>query len=183
MPRRLIVVICCLLSICSWAKQDSIPYELAYRFGGSAGSLLKDDKVDAWVGRPVMGGSFAVEFLPTGRLRSLQQWNNASIGVGATFLNMGNDKMLGNVIALNGHINMPFVSLEHFVFGIRPSVGVAFATKTYSNTLPSEYARYSRIADDTGKPVGMLHLHGLLHSQQYQFRFQTLRREFRHRYQ
>jgi len=153
MPRRLIVILCCLLSICSWAKHDSIPYELAYRVSGMAGSLIRDDKVDAFIDRPVVGGSFAVEFLPTGRLKSLQQWNNASIGVGATFLNMGNDRMLGQVIAVHGHLNTPFVRLPHFIFGIRPSVGLAFATKTYSNTLPSQYQRYSRIADDNGKPI------------------------------
>ena len=29
--------------------------------------MIKDDKVDQWINRPILGGEFAVEFLPTGR--------------------------------------------------------------------------------------------------------------------
>ena len=133
-----------LISCSIWAKNDSIHYELAYRVNALGGMMVKDDKVDPWINRPMLGGTFAVEFLPTGRWKSLQQWNNTSVGVGVTYINLGNDKMLGNTVALHGHLNTPFVTLPHFVFGLRPTVGLAFCDKRYSNTYQSDkYAKYS----------------------------------------
>ena len=111
---------------------------------------MKDGKVDQFIERPVLGGSFAVEFLPTGRWHCLQQWNNASIGVGVSYLNFGNDKFLGSGIAAYGYMNQPFYNGRHFRIGIRPTVGLAAVTKTYRNTLPEEYQPYS-IAQKDGK--------------------------------
>lgn len=112
--------------------------------------MIADGKVDPWVQRPILGGQFAVEFLPTGRWHCLQQWNNASIGVGATYWNLGNDKMLGSAIVLYGYMNQPFYNGRHFRIGVRPTVGLAAVTKTYANTLPPEYPLYS-IAQKDGK--------------------------------
>ena len=125
-------------------------YELAYRLGGAASMMMPDGKVDQFIERPVLGGSFAVEFLPTGRWHCLQQWNNASIGVGASYLNLGNDKFLGSAFAAYGYMNMPFYNGTHFRIGARPTVGLAAVTKTYKNTLPDEYPTYS-IAQKDGK--------------------------------
>ena len=111
---------------------------------------MPDGKVDQFVQRPVLGGSFAVEFLPTGRWKCLQQWNNASIGVGVSYLNLGNDAFLGSAIAAYGYMNQPFYNSEHFRIGLRPAVGLAAVTKTYRNTLPDEYPPYS-IAQKDGK--------------------------------
>ncbi len=117
-------------------------YELAYRLGGSGAMLMPDGKVDSWIQRPVLGGQFAVEFLPTGRWHCLQQWNNASIGVGVSYLNLGNDAKLGSAIAAYGYMNQPFYNGTHFRIGLRPSVGLAAVTKTYRNTLPEGYRPY-----------------------------------------
>ena len=114
-------------------------YELAYRLTGGGAMLMEDGKVDPFIGRPVLGGSFSVEFLPTGRWHSLQQWNNASIGVGIRYLNLGNDKMLGSGIAAFGYINQPFYNGTHFRIGVRPTVGLAACTKTYANTYEGEH--------------------------------------------
>ena len=97
---------------------------------------MKDENVDPFLKRPMLGGEFAVEFLPTGKWKSLQEWNNSSIGVGVTFINLGNDQILGNAIAVHGHLNTPFYRSKHFAIGIRPTVGVAFCTKDYRNTFP-----------------------------------------------
>lgn len=109
-------------------------YELAYRLGGNGSMLMPDGKVDPFIQRPVLGGQFAVEFLPTGRWHCLQQWNNASIGVGASYLNLGNNAKLGSAIAAYGYMNMPFYNGNHFGIGLRPAVGLAAVTKRYSNT-------------------------------------------------
>lgn len=95
---------------------------------------MPDGKVDPFVKNPIGSGSFAVEFLPTGRWHSLQQWNNASIGVGATYMNLGNEAKLGSAVTAYGYINQPFYNGTHFRIGVRPSLGLAVVTKRYSNT-------------------------------------------------
>ncbi len=115
-------------------KTEKTPLRLAYRLSGGGGMLIPDGKVDGFIQRPELGGSFAVEFLPTGRLRCLQQWNNASIGVGAGYINLGNDAKLGSAITAYSYINLPFYNGTHFRIGARPSVGLAAVTKTYANT-------------------------------------------------
>jgi hypothetical protein len=140
----IVLILCC---AGAWA----LPYyDLAYKVTGTAGAMMPDGKVDQFVQRPVLGGSFAVEFLPTGRWKCLQQWNNASIGVGVSYLNLGNDAFLGSAIAAYGYMNQPFYNGEHFRIGLRPAVGLAAVTKTYRNTLPDEYPPYS-IAQKDGK--------------------------------
>ena len=111
-------------------------YDLAYRVSGAGGMIMPDGKVDKWIDRPVLGGQFAVEFLPTGRWHCLQQWNNASIGVGVSYLNLGNEAKLGSAFAAYGYMNQPFYNGTHFRIGARPSVGLAAVTKRYINTLP-----------------------------------------------
>ena len=109
-------------------------YELAYRLSGAGAIMMPDGKVDPFIKRPIMGGQFAVEFLPTGRWHCLQQWNNASIGVGVSYLNLGNDAKLGSAFAAYGYMNQPFFNGEHIRFGVRPTIGLAAVTRTYKNT-------------------------------------------------
>ena len=121
--------------LCACLQAFSIPhYDLAYRLSGGGLMMMPDGKVDPFIQRPVLGGSFAVEFLPTGRWHCLQQWNNASIGVGLTYLNLGNEAKLGSAFAAYGYMNQPFYNGTHFRIGARPAVGLAAVTKTYANT-------------------------------------------------
>lgn len=134
--KKLYLFLFSLVALCAQA----IPhYELAYKLNASAGMMMPDGKVEEWLGkRPLLGGNFAVEFLPTGRWKSLQQWNNASIGVGMAYINLSNDAKLGSAIAAYGYINEPFYNGKHFRIGIRPTVGLAVCTKTYRNTFEGE---------------------------------------------
>ena len=125
------VSLACVLSSTAWALPH---YDLAYTLSGAGGLMMPDGKVDKFIGRPILGGQFAVEFLPTGRWHCLEQWNNASIGVGATYLNLGNEKKLGSAVAAFAYMNQPFYNGTHFRIGARPTVGLAAITKRYSNT-------------------------------------------------
>jgi hypothetical protein len=109
-------------------------YELSYRAAVGGGMMMPDGKVDEFIRRPLLGGSFSVEFLPTGRWHSLQQWNNASVGVGVRYFNLGNEAKLGSAFAAYGYINQPFYNGTHFHIGVRPTVGLAAVTKTYAST-------------------------------------------------
>ena len=155
-----IVLLLWLAIVPVFAASDTIaepakkPVQTALRLSGMGGMMLKDGKVDSWLGkRPLLGGQFAVEFLPTGRWHSLQQWNNASVGIGLTYLNLSNDDKLGHAIGLQGYINQPFYNGRHFAIGVRPSVGIAAVTKTYMNTLPAGVDPYSRARDDAGNYI------------------------------
>ena len=134
MRKNILIIGFICLSLPLFAAKDTIRYDLAYRLTGAAAMMMPDGKVDQFIKRPILGASFAVEFLPTGRWHCLQQWNNASIGVGLSYLNLGNDAKLGSAIAAYGYMNQPFYNGTHFRIGIRPSVGLAAVTKTYANT-------------------------------------------------
>lgn len=120
---------------------------LRYRLSGTVGWLNRDDKIAGSGGmrgltmdRPVvLGGTAAVEFLPTGQLKSLQQWNNASIGLAFSAFDLGQKQYLGQAFSLYSYLNVPLVHCRHFVFGLRPGIGLGFVTKTYANTVPSAY--------------------------------------------
>lgn len=142
------------LFLCLCVSAFALPhYDLAYRLGGNAFMMMPDGKVDQWIERPTFGGSFAVEFLPTGRWHCLQQWNNASIGVGASYLNLGNDNILGSAFAAYGYMNQPFYNGTHFRIGVRPTVGLAAVNKTYRNTLPDDVEPYTKARDNDGKLI------------------------------
>lgn len=132
--------------VSSIGAKDSTHVQLRYRISGTAGWLNRDDKIAGTksmkgltMDRPVvMGGTVAVEFLPTGRLRSLQQWNNASIGLAAGVIDLGQDRYLGQIIPVYSYLNVPLVHTPHFILGLRPGIGMAFATKRYANTVPAD---------------------------------------------
>lgn len=146
--------ICAFIFLCACMQAFALPhYELAYRLSGSGAMMMPDGKVDQWLGRPVLGAQFAVEFLPTGRWHCLQQWNNASIGVGARYLNLGNDAKLGSAFAAYAYMNQPFYNGSHFRIGARPSVGLSAVTKTYRNTLPDDVTPYTKARDAEGKLI------------------------------
>ncbi len=115
---------------------------IAYHLSGAGGVMMSDGKVDPYIQRPVLGASFGVEFQPTGKWHCLQQWNNASVGIGLNYYNLGNDAMLGSAFALYGYMNQPFYNGRHFRIGVRPGIGLAAVTKTYRNTLPEGYEPY-----------------------------------------
>jgi len=143
MNKKLLIIL--FLGLCSPLLLAS--EMIQYRFSTTVGWLNRDDKIAGskemtglTMDRPlVLGGTFAVEFLPQWQHTALRQWNNASIGLALTALDLGQQQYLGQVIATYAYLNIPFVKRPHFVFGIRPGAGVGFATRTYANTVPDEY--------------------------------------------
>jgi len=124
-----------------WLGLASAVPVVRYRMSTTTGFILKDGKVDPWLNaRPVLGGEFAVEFMPTGRVPALQEYNNAALGVALSYYNLGNDEKLGQAFAPYVYLDIPFVRLSHFVLGIRPGIGIAFATKCYKNTVAEGHA-------------------------------------------
>jgi hypothetical protein len=103
------------------------------------GAVMPDGKVDKvvetpgeWHG-PTWGADVSVDFAPN--WKALQQWNEAAVGVGLSYWNMGHEK-LGHAIAPYIYMDVPLVKTRWFELGLRPGLGVAFMTKTYRNTVP-----------------------------------------------
>ena len=103
------------------------------------GAVMPDGKVDKVVDAPkewhapVWGVNVGVDFAPD--WQALKDWNNATIGVGLSYWNMGYE-LLGHAIAPYAYMNIPLVKLPRFELGLRPGIGAAFMTKTYRNTVP-----------------------------------------------
>ena len=103
------------------------------------GAVMPDGKVDKVVNTPkewhapVWGVNVGVDFAPD--WQALEDWNNATIGVGLSYWNMGHE-LLGHAIAPYAFMDIPLVRLKHFELGLRPGIGAAFMTKTYRNTVP-----------------------------------------------
>lgn len=103
------------------------------------GAVMPDGKVDKVVDAPkewhapVWGVNVGVDFAPD--WQALKDWNNATVGVGLSYWNMGHE-LLGHAIAPYAYMNIPLVKLPRFELGLRPGIGAAFMTKTYRNTVP-----------------------------------------------
>lgn len=103
------------------------------------GGVMPDGKIDEVVGAkgawhaPVYGTDVRVGFATD--WQALQQWNNATVGVGIGYWNFGHEK-LGHAITPYIYMDIPLIRSAHFELGLRPGIGAAFVTKTYRNTVP-----------------------------------------------
>lgn len=132
-----------MLPACCWAVQTD------YRLSAGVGWIMPDGKVDkvvaqpnTWYG-PVYSGDFSVTFRPD--WQSLRVWNGAGIGVGLSYWNMAHP-MLGHAIAPYTYLDVALVRRPHFILGLRPAIGAAFMTKTYTNTV-EEDRKYQELTD------------------------------------
>lgn len=119
-----------------------------YRVSARVGWIMPDGKVDkvveqpnGWWG-PTYSGDLSVTFRPD--WQSLRIWNNAGIGVGMSYWHTAH-QLLGQGIAPYCYLDIPIVRCPHFILGLRPALGVAFMTKTYTNTV-SKDALYQSLA-------------------------------------
>lgn len=83
---------------------------------------------------PSVGGALSLEWQTMGEKNWHNYLNFPVIGVSATFMDMGNPEMLGNVIALYPYLQVPIFRTKYISLNMRPGAGVAFATKYYENS-------------------------------------------------
>ena len=136
-------IVSMLVCVCPCRALD-IDYQATARIGW----IMPDGKTDKVVGQPgrwygpTWGADISVAFHPD--WHSLQQWNNAAVGVGLSYWNMSHD-LLGHAIAPYIYMDIPIVKCPHFELGLRPGIGAAFMTKTYTNTI-AEGHKYQDVA-------------------------------------
>ncbi len=135
--------------------RTTAPCQLRYRMAGAVGFLNRDDKVrDFKFDRPVItGGTVAVEFLPTGRWKCMQQWNNASVGLAFSVFDLGQQQYLGQVFTPHTYLNVPLLTRPRVTFGLRPGIGLAFVNRTYANTVPPDQKWLAITKNENGKKI------------------------------
>lgn len=151
--RLILLTFLCLLPALSMQAELSLDCRAMLR----AGVIMPDGKVDemvggtgAWVG-PSLGADFSVTFYP--QWQALDDWSisfrprtdrhgnpirhrQTGMGVALNYWCFGQNPLLGHAIAPYLYLDIPLVSLPHFVLGLRPGIGLGFLTKTYRNTVP-----------------------------------------------
>lgn len=132
-----VLFLCCAATPLCAASKAATPVRVGSSF--AIGTMLRGSIADEWLGnRPPMGGELSVEFLPTGKWKSLQEWNNASVGLAVDYINLTNAYALGDAIAPYAFLKIPVLKRPHFILGVRPGLGISFVTKTYYNTVAPE---------------------------------------------
>ena len=151
--RLILLTFLCLLPALSMQAELSLDCRAMLR----AGAIMPDGKVDvmvgdkgAWTG-PSLGADFSVTFYP--QWQALDDWSisfrprtdrrgnpirhrRTGMGVALSYWCFGQNPLLGHAIAPYLYLDIPLVSLPHFVLGLRPGIGLGFLTKTYRNTVP-----------------------------------------------
>ena len=127
---RIKALLCCLC--CWYAVQASVPVKWKVEY--LVGTLMQGSRIDPLIDKPVMGAEVAAEFMLTLRMPWAISYNGASVGVAATYLNLGNNAKLGNAVALYPYLNVPLVNTRHFILSLKPGVGISFVNKRYANT-------------------------------------------------
>ena len=79
------------------------------------GQIMRGTRIDPLIERPVMGAELALEFQPEASRQWMMDYNRASLGVAAAYLNLGNNEKLGNAFALYPYMNIPLVRTPHFI--------------------------------------------------------------------
>jgi len=109
--------------------------QYSFKVQGIYGNILPHDKhVEALIINPVAGTEFSVEFQTMGD-KPWQQYNRFPIiGLGALWLNLGNQEKLGNAFAIYPYIFFPLWRTKYFNLSVKGGMGASYLTKTYYNT-------------------------------------------------
>lgn len=89
------------------------------------------------------GVNFGFEF-PSNQQRPWQQYlNNSTLGVGASYIDLG-DKVMGKTVSVYPYIMINCVRTKHFELGIKLASGLAYCSETYwTNEREGENPEYT----------------------------------------
>lgn len=98
------------------------------------GAIMKHNvHLENLVERPVNGLNLSVEFQTMGEKSWHQYYRFPAVGLGGTFLNLGNPDMLGYAFAVYPYIQIPVIRTNYFKLNVKPGAGVSYVTKTFNN--------------------------------------------------
>lgn len=105
-----------------------------YKYGLICGQIQKTGDVtksyidEADLSRPVLGAEFGVEWPAVGEKNYQQYFNIPTVGVDVTYLNLGNEDKLGQVLALTPYIDCPIIRTKPVNFNFSMGAGLAYVT-------------------------------------------------------
>lgn len=111
------------------------------------GQIMRGTRIDPLIERPVMGAELALEFQPEASHQWMMDYNRASLGVAAAYLNLGNNEKLGNAFALYPYLNIPLVRTPHFILSLKPGAGISLVDRYYANTSDNRTLGIQNAAD------------------------------------
>ena len=81
----------------------------------------------------VFGGEIAFEWTANGEEQWQQFWRFPNIGAGLGFINLGNNKLLGNAIYAYPYVLIPVSQTNYFNLNIKLGAGLSYVTKTWKD--------------------------------------------------
>ena len=117
----------------SFSQSTSTSYKIKaeYLYGNI---IPLSDRIKTMIDKPVMGAEFSLEYQTVGERSWHYFLNFPIVGLGATWLNLGNQEKLGDAFAIYPYLNFPLLRNKFFSLSIKAGAGVSFLTKTYYNT-------------------------------------------------
>ena len=114
------------------ALQSEAQYRYSIKASAIYGKVLKHSKnLDSIANGSVLGGEIAFEWASSGEGQWEQYWNFPSFGIGAGFVNLGNNALLGNAVFAYPYASIPLVDNEVLRWNIKIGAGLAYLTKTW----------------------------------------------------
>lgn len=104
---------------------------------GVYGSILKHTKhLERIVQGPTLGFEIDYEMFSNHHSRDWHGFFNfPKTGVGAVYMNLGNDSILGNLFALYPYFNFSLINTKAFKLNLKTGAGVSYLTRTFNNAL------------------------------------------------
>lgn len=117
--------------VCFGQTFENQTYKIEFLYG----DILKHTpRVVPLIQGPVTGAEVAVEFQTMGERAWHQYLNYPVVGLGVTWLNLGNPTKLGQAFAFYPYVNIPLWKNKFLNFSIKAGAGLSFVTKNYYNT-------------------------------------------------
>jgi hypothetical protein len=84
---------------------------------------------------PTLGAELDYEFLTHDARKDWQVFfNYPRVGIGAVYLNLGNDEILGNLLGLYPYLNFALIKSPYIQLNMKAGAGVSYLTKTFQDT-------------------------------------------------
>ena len=112
-----------------------------YKYSLIAGQIYKHtNKITSYLNgasvRPILGAEFAIEWPTVGSKNWHHYYNIPTTGLGFTYLNLGNDKLLGSAFAIYPYVDIPLIRTQPIDFNLTAGFGASCVTK-WDKTSPS----------------------------------------------
>ncbi len=124
-----------LIILCSGLISAQTFDNYSIKLQGIYGNILPHDShVKALILNPVKGAELSVEFQSMNEKPWYQFNGFPIIGVGAVWLNLGNNEQLGDAFAVYPYVSYHIINTDFLKMNFKGGMGISYLTKTYYNT-------------------------------------------------